>query len=520
MDGFGADQSNREVLRLVSELREELAGVREELATLREEFAVVCDENARLRSENTTLRTRIAELEGKHPTTRLNEPYSVRDEEKRRSAGKSGRRKKGRTKQAKPPGRKPTDQKLDQAEATELCLPEGFGIGECHFVRERAVWRIVDGRAVLTAYEIWHGPGGEKPVIEGVLPRSEFGIEILVALAFQVSVVGLSIDKACAELAFFWELQLSKSQADALLNQLARSWASEFETLCQLLACSAVVHTDETSWSINSVWAFLSEKARVLVFGCRKNADTLAQMLSKDTFDGILVSDDAAVYQGFSLAQKCWAHLLRKAIRLTLLHPENEEYRLFLDGLLAVFHKAKRFAADGRLGDAGRAERVTLLFDDLSDVCVVRCGAEVFATDALDKPADETDREFFNLVHEVARLMCAGELFTFVLHPEADATNNEAERSLRSSAMDRRTGRTSKMARGARRRTVLMSVMESLRLHLPEFHLASVLDEVSRWSRSGESLFSALLTEFGLDPPTESRLDNMVPLPQPTPAFS
>jgi len=34
-----------------------------------------------------------------------------------------------------------------------------------------------------------------------------------------------------------------------------------------LLAVSAVVHADETSWSLNSVWAFLSEKARVLIFG-------------------------------------------------------------------------------------------------------------------------------------------------------------------------------------------------------------------------------------------------------------
>ena len=46
----------------------------------------------------------------------------------------------------------------------------------------------------------------------------------------------------------------------------------------------------------------------------------------------MIVSDDAAVYRGFSKAQKCWAHLLRKAIRLTLLEPENAEYRRFLDG--------------------------------------------------------------------------------------------------------------------------------------------------------------------------------------------
>ena len=35
--------------------------------------------------------------------------------------------------------------------------------------------------------------------------------------------------------------------------------------LCQLLAVSVVVYADETSWSINSVWAFQSDKARVTI---------------------------------------------------------------------------------------------------------------------------------------------------------------------------------------------------------------------------------------------------------------
>ncbi|MFN9971188.1 MAG: hypothetical protein ACK58T_14975, partial [Phycisphaerae bacterium] len=72
-----------------------------------------------------------------------------------------------------------------------------------------------------------------------------------------------------------------------------------------------------------------------------------------------MVSDDAAVYQGFSRAQKCWAHLIRKAIRFTLLQPENEEYRTFLNGLVDVYRKAKRASADQRLKDAGRAARVS-----------------------------------------------------------------------------------------------------------------------------------------------------------------
>jgi transposase len=64
------------------------------------------------------------------------------------------------------------------------------------------------------------------------------------------------------------------------------------------------VHTDETSWSINSVWAFLSEKARVVLFGVHKDAVTLEQLLDPQTFGGLVISDDAAVYENFNQAQK------------------------------------------------------------------------------------------------------------------------------------------------------------------------------------------------------------------------
>ena len=66
------------------------------------------------------------------------------------------------------------------------------------------------------------------------------------------------------------------------------------------------------------MWAFLSEKVRVLFFGVHKDAETLRQILDPATFAGIVISDDAAVYANFTQSQKCWAHLLRKAIKLTL----------------------------------------------------------------------------------------------------------------------------------------------------------------------------------------------------------
>src|SRR5208337_3244006 len=136
---------------------------------------------------------------------------------------------------------------------------------------------------------------------------------------------------------------------------LARRWEEEFDLLCLLLANSLVVNTDETGWSINSVWAFLSEKVRVLFFGVHKDAETLKQILDPATFAGLVISDDAAVYEDFSVSQKCWAHLLRKAIKLTLHDQDNTVYRAFTDRLFEIYREACRVQRDQRLGDAGRA---------------------------------------------------------------------------------------------------------------------------------------------------------------------
>jgi len=502
MDGAGQQPSYAELAALVVQLQATVAALMKRIDDLE-------TENAKLKAEN-------AELRKKNPTQRLDKSYSMTAEEKRRQEAEqktSGTAKKhgshGDKQSSERRGRKPNQDKIDRADLHELVLPEGFNITRCKPHSDRTVWRIRNGKATLVVYEIWRGPNGEAGEIEGVMPLSEFGLEIHTAVAFLVSMVGLSMDKVCEQLKFFWELELSKSQADALLNQLSREWETEFESLCMLLAVSAVVHADETSSSLNSVWAFLSEKARVLIFGCRKNANTLAQILPKESFAGILVSDDAAVYQGFSKAQKCWAHLIRKAIRFTLLQPDNEEYRTFLNGLLDVYRAAKRASADQRLKETGRAARVAELVDAVSALCVSRCKTD----DMRVKSDDETDHEFDNLVQEIARLMCDCELFTFVLHPEAGGTNNEAERTLRDAAQDRRTGRTSKTLRGAQRRTILVSVLESLKLHLPEFTLSSVQTELQTWWQTGESLFAQLLKACGLDPPTESRLNNLVPLP-------
>ena len=490
-DPKAAGHEQDQLVELVRELRQSVAELKR---TVHDQQQTIGE----LQIENERLKQQLKDRDGQHPTQRLDDEYSLKAEDKR--AG--GRRRK---KQKSPRrGRRTTEEKLAQADRHEEVFPDDVSPDDCTLHNSRVVWRIENGQAVLVAYHVYRGPGGVVPTISGTLGRSEYGIEIHVALTFMVTIVRLSMDKVCQQFEFFWGLKLAKSQADALLNRLTREWEPEFDTLCTLLANSAVVHADETGWSINSVWAFLSEQVRIILFGVHKDSATLAMLLPKEQFGGVLVSDDAAVYRGFTLAQKCWAHLIRKAIKLTLLQPDNEEYRTFLTGLLELYRKACRLKQDRRLKPSTREQKVRGLENDLWMLCGSRFKDQT-------PPATDTEHDFVNLVNELLRLMEAEELFTFVIHSEVSGTNNESERTLRDAASDRKTGRTSKTIRGARRRTVLTSVLESLRLSLPYFTLKYVLEEVTNWLATGRSRFRHLLESQNLPPPECSPLDALLP---------
>ena len=196
--------------------------------------------------------------------------------------------------------------------------------------------------------------------------------------------------------------------------------------------------------------------------------------------------------------------------------PGNAEYRRLADGLLDIYRTACRVQRDGRLSDTGRAGKVKALEDEITDLCSPVWFAEL---PSLEGPDDD----YRLLCNELMRLLLAEQLFTFVTAPAVETprgetspvpgTNNPAEQSLRNPASARDTGRTDKTVRGARRRTVVSSVLESLRQYLPSFTLSAVVKEVARWSACGQSCFAELLNKLNLSCPDKSILDALLPVP-------
>lgn len=383
-------------------------------------------------------------------------------------------------------GRRKRDDKRQLVENQHDVFPPNADRQQCVFRREQFAWRLIDGRAVYVAYNIYDLPDSkELPLPNGLRnSRSEYGIEIILTLAFLHYWIGVSIDNAREIMRFFTGLELPKSQADSLLSQLAADWDEQHDTIAELIALSMIVYIDETGWKVGKrscyTWAFSTPMHVLFRCGVGRGKAEAEKVLGQ-FFPGIGVTDDYAAYKSlFSKHQLCWAHLIRKAIKLALMHPENKEYATFLDELCDIYHRAVRYQKDGRLR-AGRATKAGELEEAIRSLCT-RQGETIEKDVTPDREAT-----FIRLQNELVNNLDG--LFVFVEHPEVESTNNRSERNVRREAEIRKGGRTSKTPAGAKRRGVIMTVLASLQTRSSKFTLDVLLSEVQGWFATGRSIF-------------------------------
>ena len=159
-------------------------------------------------------------------------------------------------------GRRPQEQKRELVTSEFDIDHADANPKRCVLRREQFAWRIVEGRAVDIGYRIYDLPDSkELPLPPGLrTSRSEYGLEISLILAFLHDWIGVSLDPARAVLGFFTKLELSKSQADSLLSQLAADWHEQYDTIAELIALQMIVHIDETGWKVGAkscdTWVF------------------------------------------------------------------------------------------------------------------------------------------------------------------------------------------------------------------------------------------------------------------------
>ena len=218
------------------------------------------------------------------------------------SVDRHERKQRKKRRRKKSTGRKPKDVKHEHATQTIDLYWYRANRKKCVLRREQFVWRLMDGKAEYVHYRIFDElDSSDLPPIDGVRNgKSEYGLEIIVTLAYLVYWTGVSIDKACAILRFFTGLELSKSQADSLLSQLAADWQVEYDAIAELVAAAAVLYIDETGWKVGKrscyTWIFSTLSTVLFKCGVGRGKVVLTDVLG-ERFEGIGVTDDYSAYQ-------------------------------------------------------------------------------------------------------------------------------------------------------------------------------------------------------------------------------
>ncbi len=428
-----------------------------------------------------------------------------------------------KTPKKKSTGRKPAETKRHQVTDTIKVFADGVDRAKCMLHRSQFAWRIDNGKAVYLQYDIYDLPDStDLPLPPGVRhKRSEFGIEIILILAFLHYWVGMSIDNAIQSINFFTGLKLAKSQADSLLSQLANDWDEQYDAIAELIALQTIVYIDETGWKVGdkACYTWIFSTSMHVLFRCGvSRKKTEASAILGDSFAGIGVTDDYAAYKNmFSEHQLCWAHLIRKAIKLMLQNPEETEYVEFWSTLCSIYHDAKQLSkevaasveGDGLNTAEGRRAVIEELQARITELCnrheetIITPKAAAKAQHLLEPTAADV-ATFILLQRELAdQLEC---LFVFVEHPNVEPTNNRSERNARREAEIRKGARTSKTAQGAKRRSTIVTVFASLQTRIANFTLANLLAEIDHWTTAGVSLFQSELDAIkeNLPPPEQN----------------
>jgi len=260
---------------------------------------------------------------------------------------------------------------------------------------------------------------------------------------------GLSHGKIQRLMKTLFGIELSRGGSVQAMLRAARRCQPIYQAIMRALPQQKAITPDETGWRIGGKLAwlhvFVAERITGYVIDRQRGLEVAQGVLGID-YAGGLIHDGWAPYDRFWQAfhQQCLAHLLRRcgamietATRGAVRFPRQVKALLVCALALRDRHEAGRVSdhslaiARGRL--ARRLDR--LLAWTRTD------------------PANE------RLAKHLARHR--DQLFTFLHHPEIEATNWRAEQALRPAVVNRKVWGGSRTETGAAAQSILMSVLRT-----------------------------------------------------------
>lgn len=209
-----------------------------------------------------------------------------------------------------------------------------------------------------------------------------------------------------------YKLRISNVAVFNKITALSCLMSSERELIRNAINCSNAANMDETGLRKDGqngyVWNASSDQYCLFEYDKSRGADVAKRIL--DMFTGVLTTDDFKSYYWYGLRQLCWAHLLREAKEFAEKYPEA---RIQYDRLKKLYAKAKQAQ------QMQETSKYDTLASELEDIATCY------------HPMDGC-RIMHGKIHNRTELWLRG-----VKYPNAQLTNNRAERNLRKVVLQR-----------------------------------------------------------------------------------
>jgi transposase len=285
---------------------------------------------------------------------------------------------------------------------------------------------------------------------------AQLGPNVHAAMALLNKELGLSHGQVKRLLEMLFEIKISRSTSCRSMLRTADRLAEADSQIRAAVRGSPQVVGDETGWRVNGhgAWlhAFVGLTATCYEVDATRSVEPAKRLLGID-WSGIFGHDGWAVYDKFTSAthQQCFAHLLRRCDSLI---------ESATGGALAFPRSVKEILLDGfSIRNRFQQNEVTA-----HGMKVMAGRLEMQMWELVHRPKRHAGNERFAKFLEKH----LNDLFTFMRHPGADATNWRGEQAIRPAVVNRKVWGGNRTDIGALAQSRIMSVMQTCKQRMAD----------------------------------------------------
>jgi len=454
---------DKEYLLIMERLQGENRELKEENRRLHKGLDEKDSKISKLQEENSKLQEEIQEL--KEEIQKLRQTvFGLKASKKRRRSAHANQKPQ---KRGPPFGHKGTSRKRPNSPNTtiilelEACPHCGGELKELEEVRVRYEEEIIPIPLFVIKYLIKQGYCKHcdrvvYPEVPETIGNRHFGIRFLLYTAYLRYALNLPENKIAALLNETYNAHVSVGTVVDYLKEAAELFGGEYRRIKREMRASRICNYDDTGQRVDGrnrwLWAFVSKEMVLYLTSKNRGKKVVIKVLGED-YEGVSGQDFYPSFDGApGKKQKCWAHLLDDVRQLVEKKQPPPESLEFYEGLLQLFKDAKE-AVKGLETEEERSKGYAEFVERLESFVTHKGKWKHHAVKKLAKRA----------------LKYKHELFTFILVPGVEPTNNIAERALRPGVRQRKIWGCFRTKKGAKNRDIMMSVMGTMKIQKKDF---------------------------------------------------